>query len=159
MTHSFPLGWAFLFLPFAMLQTLAMVMAAPWLTGLVGRLSGRLSGVSSFPVMGRWQDIGHQFRRPRLGGDTGTLRAVACAGALVLAVLGCGLTPAFTLVVPGLPAPGLLLICCVLVLALVLLNVLRAWWRIGGGTGCARHAGDLAATPCAGAGFSALRST
>lgn len=143
MTHSLPLGWAFLFLPFAMLQTLAMVMAAPWLTGLIGRVSGRLSGVSSFPVMGRWQDIGHQFRRPRLGGGTGTLRALACAGALVLAVLDCGLTPAFTLVVPGLPAPGLLLICCVLVLALVLLNVPCV---LGGGLGAVQGARAMLGT-------------
>lgn len=137
MTHSFPLGWAVLFLPLVMVQTLAMVFAAPWLTGLVGRLSGRLSGVSSFPVMGRWQDIGHQFRRPRLAGQDGALAPVACAAALVLAVLGCGLTPAFTLGVPGLPAPGLLLICCVLVLALVVLNVPCV---LGGGLGALQGA-------------------
>ena len=137
MTHSLPLGWAFLFLPLAMLQTLAMAFAAPWLTGLIGRVFGRLSGVSSFPVMGRWQDIGHQFRRPRLEGAEGALNAVACAAALVLAVLGCGLTPAFTLGVPGLPAPGLLLICCVLVLALVALNVPCV---LGGGLGALQGA-------------------
>lgn len=53
----------------------------------------------------------------------GALGGVACAGALVLAVLGCALVPAFTLAVPGFPAPGLLLICCVLVMALVFLHV------------------------------------
>lgn len=124
MTHSFPWGWFLIFLPLCVVQTLAMVFAAPWLSGLVGRVAGRLSGVSSFPVMGRWQEIWHQFRRPRLRQEgEAALRGVACAGALVLAVLACGLTPAFTLVVPGFPAPGLLLTCCVLVMALVFLNV------------------------------------
>lgn len=117
-----------------------MVFAAPWLVGLVGRLAGRLSGVSSFPVMGRWQDIGHQFRRPRLRQDGAQLSGVACAGALVLAVLGCGLTPVFTLAVPDFPAPGLLLICCVLVVALVLLNVPCV---LGGGLGAVQGARSM----------------
>ncbi|MCP1241977.1 hypothetical protein GOB86_05115 [Acetobacter lambici] len=137
MTHSIPWGWVLLFLPLMVVQALAMVLAAPWLSGLVGRVAGRLSGVSSFPVMGRWQDIWHQFRRPRLGQNGMQLAGIACAGALVLAVLGCGLTPAFTLVIPDLPAPGLLLICCVLVMALVLLNVPCV---LDGGLGAVRGA-------------------
>ncbi|MGG6428811.1 hypothetical protein ACQ5TV_02390 [Acetobacter ghanensis] len=123
MTHFLTWSWILAYLPLIALQTLAMVFAAPWLSGLVGRVAGRLSGVSSFPVMGRWQDIWHQFRRPRLRSEGGALGGVACAGALVLAVLGCALVPAFTLAVPGFPAPGLLLICCVLVMALVFLHV------------------------------------
>ncbi|MFT8418768.1 MAG: hypothetical protein ABF636_08070 [Acetobacter sp.] len=137
MTHSLTWGWVLVFVPFTVLQTLVMVLAAPWLSGLVGRLAGRLSGVSSFPVMGRWQDIGHQFRRPRMQQQGAQLGGAACAGALVLAVLGCGLAPAITLVVPGFPAAGLLLICCVLVVALVLLNVPCV---LGGGLGAVQGA-------------------
>lgn len=137
MTHSLAWGWLLSYLPLIVLQTLVMVFAAPWLTGLVGRVAGRLSGVSSFPVMGRWQDIGHQFRRPRLWRTSSQLNGAACAGALVLSVLGCGLVPAFTLVVPGFPAPGLLLTCCVLVVAQVCLNVPRV---LAGGLGAVQGA-------------------
>lgn len=137
MTHSISWGWVLLFLPLLGLQTLAMVFAAPWLSGLVGRVAGRLSGVSAFPVMGRWQDIGHQFRRPRLQQEGAQLASIACAAALVLAVLGCALVPAFTLAVPGFPAPGLLLICCVLVMALVCLNIPCV---LGGGLGAVQGA-------------------
>lgn len=137
MTHSIPWAWSLIFSPLIGVQTLVMAFAAPWLSGLVGRVAGRLSGVSAFPVMGRWQDIWHQFRRPRLRQEGTQLGVLACAGALVLAVLGCALVPAFTLAVPGFPAPGLLLVCCVLVMAQVFLNVPCV---LGGGLGAVHGA-------------------
>lgn len=140
MIHSLTWGGCLVYLLLIALQTLLMVFVAPWLNGLVGRLSGRVFGVSSFPVMGRWQDIGHQFRRPRLQQGADWLSGAACTGALVLAVLGCALVPAFTLAVPGFPAPGLLLICSVLVVALVLLDVPRV---LRGGLGAVQGARSL----------------
>lgn len=137
MTHSLLWGWGLVFGLLTGLQMLAMVFAAPWLSGLVGRFAGRFAGVSSFPVMGRWQDIGHQFRRQHLQQEGGQLGGLACLGALVLAVLGCGVTPVVTLAVPGFPVAGLLLICCVLVIALVLLNVPCV---LGGGLGAVQGA-------------------
>lgn len=122
-THDLIWGWLFACLLALVLQTLLIVLVAPWFSGWVNRLTGRLTGERRFPAGGRWQDIHHQFRRQglRLRGDG--LSGLACRGALGLAVFAACMTPVFTLVPAGFPAPGFFLLCAALVGASLLLGL------------------------------------
>ncbi|GAN68053.1 hypothetical protein [Acetobacter orleanensis] len=123
MTHDLTWGWFFACLLALALQTGVLVLAAPWFSGWVNRLTGRLTGERRFPAGGRWQDSHHQFRRQglRLRGDG--LSGLACRGALILAVFAACMTPVFTLVPAGFPAPGFFLLCAALVGASLLLGL------------------------------------
>lgn len=123
LTHDLTWGWFFASLLVLVLQTVLIVLAAPWFGGWVNRLTGRLTGERRFPAGGRWQDIHHQFRRQgqRLRGDQ--LSALACRGAFILAVFAASMAPVFTLLPPGFPAPDFFLPCAALVVASLLLGL------------------------------------
>lgn len=123
LTHDLTWGWLFACLLALALQTVVIILVAPWFSGWVNRLTGRLTGERRFPAGGRWQDIRHQFRRQglRLRGDG--LSGLACRGALILAVFAACMTPVFTLVPAGFPAPGFFLLCAALVGASLLLGL------------------------------------
>ncbi|GBQ82288.1 hypothetical protein AA14337_2299 [Acetobacter malorum DSM 14337] len=123
MTHDLTWGWSFAALLALALQTVLMVLAAPWFSGWVNRLAGRLTGEHRFLAGGRWQDIHHQFRRPGLRQRGDGLSSLACRGALILAVFAACMTPVFTLVPAGFPAPGFFLLCSALVGASLLLGL------------------------------------
>lgn len=123
MMHDLTWGWFFACLLALALQTVLIVLAAPWFSGWVNRLAGRLTGERRFPVGGRWQDIHHQFRRPGLRQRGDGLSSLACRVALILAVFAACMTPVFTLVPAGFPAPGFALLCTALVGASLLLGL------------------------------------
>ncbi|MBO1323786.1 hypothetical protein K2X14_01285 [Acetobacter sp. TBRC 12305] len=116
-------GWIVAWLFALAVQAGLMVVLAPWFAGLCERLAGRVSGRQRFHAGAGWPEIHHQARRPVLRGPADALNGVFCFSALVLAVLACGLVPVFALTPPGFPAPGLLLVCCVLVVAMLLLDL------------------------------------
>ena len=141
-------GWAFGCVAALAIQTALMVLVAPWFAGWVHRLAGRLVGEPRFPAGGRWQEIWHQFRRPSLYGRQDGLNGVFCALALVLAVLACGLVPVFTLTMPGFPAPGMLLVCTILVAVGVLLDLPQAVQEASAAQqGCAAIVADALLLP------------
>ncbi|QEO16556.1 hypothetical protein [Acetobacter vaccinii] len=115
-------GCAFMLL----VQAALMVLVAPLFTGVTAWVSAVLEGQSGLPVMGRWLDIQHQFRRPGLRSEGEGLNALFGFSAFVLGVLCCALVPVFTLTIAGFPAPGLLLVCGLLVGASVLLSLPQA---------------------------------
>ncbi|MCX2559973.1 hypothetical protein OQ252_00965 [Acetobacter farinalis] len=121
MTHDLTWGWSFASLLALALQTVLLVLAAPWFSGWVNRLAGRLTGERRFHAGGRWLEIRHQFRRSGLRQKGDGLSALACRGALILAVFAACMTPVFTLVPSGFPAPGFFLLCAALVGASLLL--------------------------------------
>lgn len=123
MTHDLTWGWSFACLLALALQTVLVVLAAPFFTGWVNRLAGRLTGERRFPAGGRWQEIHHQFRRAGLRQRGDGLSSLACRGALVLAVFAACMTPVFTLVPAGFPAPGFFLLCAALIGASLLLGL------------------------------------
>ncbi|KXV55938.1 hypothetical protein AD947_12765 [Acetobacter tropicalis] len=129
-------GWMFLSALSLVVQTGLMLFAAPFFRGWVERLAGRLAGQTRYLASGRWQEIRHQFVRPGFHEPGDNLSGLAARAAFVLAVLGAGLVPVYALVPSGFPAPGLLLVCGVLVGASLLLSlprvVLRGQAALGG---------------------------
>ncbi|MFS8370523.1 hypothetical protein [Acetobacter indonesiensis] len=126
MTHVItptPLTWGWISLSILMLafQTALMLATAPFFSGWVDRLGGRLTGQNRYRASGRWQEIRHQFVRPGyfVAGDR--LSSLGCRSGFVLSVLAAGMVPVFALLPAGFPAPGLLLVCAVLVGASLLL--------------------------------------
>lgn len=116
-------GWSLLCLAALGCQTLMMLVAAPFFTGWVDRLGGRMAGECRYRVSGRWQEIRHQFTRPGLAEPDQKAGAGVVRAGFVLAVLGCSMVPVFMLLPAGFPAPGLLLISAVLILASLLLSL------------------------------------
>ncbi|MFT9016692.1 MAG: hypothetical protein ABF990_13275 [Acetobacter sp.] len=141
-------GWIVVWLLALAMQAGLMVAVAPWFSGLCERLAGRVSGRQRFHAGAGWQEIRHQFRRPALRGPGDGLNGVFCFLALVMAVLACGLVPVFALTPPGFPAPGLLLVCWVLVMAMVLLDLpLAVQGRLGAYPGRAALLGNALLLP------------
>lgn len=116
-------GWSLLTVLALACQTVLMLAVGPFFAGLVERLAGRFTGEHSAWPMGRWHEIRHQFRRPPLHEPADRAGGVVTRAAFFLAVLAAGMVPVFSLSPAGFPAPGLLLVCAMLVLASLLLWV------------------------------------
>ena len=143
MTANLTWGWAVGSALLLFVQATLLVLVAPWFAGLTEWVAARLEGRTAFRISARWREIRHQGHRPCLRPPAGQASSMACRSALVLAVLSCALVPVFTVSAPGFVAPGLFLVCCVLVAGMVLLDLpqtlqggVAAWW------GCAHLLAD-----------------
>ncbi|MFT8657127.1 MAG: hypothetical protein ABF785_10585 [Acetobacter papayae] len=143
MTAELTWGWAIGCTLALLVQAILLVLAAPWFAGLTEWTAARLEGRSALRISARWREIKHQSRRPCLREPAMQAGSIACRAALVLAVLSCVLVPVFTVSAPGFVAPGLFLVCCVLVAGMLLLDLpqtlqggVAAWW------GCAHLLAD-----------------
>ncbi|MCH4093555.1 MAG: hypothetical protein LKE96_04475 [Acetobacter peroxydans] len=143
MNPSLTWGWAIGSALLLFIQAILLVVVAPCFAGLTEWVAARLEGRPAFRVSARWREIRHQGHRPCLRTPAGQASGMACRGALVLAVLACALVPVFTVSAPGFVAPGLFLVCCVLIAGMLLLDLpqtlqggVAAWW------GCAHLLAD-----------------
>ncbi|MCP1196156.1 hypothetical protein NKW84_09830 [Acetobacter senegalensis] len=127
--HTLSWGWMFLSALTVGVQIGLMVLVAPLFSGWVDRLAGRLAGQTRYLASGRWQEIRHQFVRPSFREPGDDLSSLSTRAAFTLAVLAAGMVPVYALLPSGLPAPGLLLVCAVLVGASLLLCVPRVVLR------------------------------
>lgn len=121
--QSLTWGWGLLGVLTLACQTLLILGLAPLFTGWIERLAGRLTGEHRPWPMGRWHEIRHQFRRPALLEPADRAGGLVTRAAFLLAVLGAVMVPVYSLSPIGFPAPGLLLVCAMLVLASLLLWV------------------------------------
>ncbi|MBO1327083.1 hypothetical protein OQ496_02405 [Acetobacter suratthaniensis] len=136
-------GWAIGCTLALLVQVTLLVLAAPFFAGLTEWVAARFEGRSVVAVSARWREIRHHGGRPCLRTPVGQAAGMACRAALVLGVLSCALVPVFSVSAPGFVAPGLFLVCCVLVAGMLLLDLpqtlqggVAAWW------GCAQLLAD-----------------
>ena len=113
--------WYLLIVIALFFQIILMMYAAPYFRGFVDLLAGRITGQLRYWPGGRWQNIRHQLKRPGIMAPGQQVGCIVTRVAFVLAIAVCGMVPVFSLSPPGFPAPGLLLICALLVLVSVLL--------------------------------------
>ncbi|MFT8664795.1 hypothetical protein [Acetobacter orientalis] len=122
-TQGLTWGWGLLGVLTLACQTTLLLAVAPLLSGWIDRLAGRLTGEHRPWPMARWHEIRHQFRRPPLLEPADRAGGFVTRAAFLLAALGAVMVPVFSLCPAGFPAPGLLLVCGMLVLASLLLWV------------------------------------
>lgn len=115
--------WYLLIIAALLVQVILMLFAAPYFSGYVDLIAGKITGTPCYWPGGRWQEIRHQFKRSGVMVAAQKTSSLAIRAAFVIVVAVCGMVPVFSLSPAGFPAPGLLFICSLLSVASVFLTL------------------------------------